>query len=97
MAHLTFALHRVTGWLLLGWIVVHLAFPALQTAPTAVFIPSSTPVIMVLLAVSVFHTLNGLRLLTAEFTGFGTGNTKAVFLGTLVLVGVIVVGAGGLL
>lgn len=94
--HVAFAVHRVTGWLLLGWVVVHLGLPAVAT-PTAVWAPSSKVVIVTLLSVFVFHAFNGVRLLVAELSGVGTTHARQVFHGTLVLCVVVVVAMGGLL
>ena len=96
-AHLAFVLHRITGWLLLGWVVIHLAIPSLRDSPVAVFVPSSDTVIVSLLAISIFHSFNGIRLLVAEFTGLGTQNTKRVFIGTLVVSIILIIGIGILL
>lgn len=94
--HVAFGLHRLTGWLLLGWVVLHLGLPA-RSAPTAVWAPTSSSVIVLLLAVLVFHTFNGIRLLVAEAVGVGAMTTKRVFVGTLIACIVLVVGLGGLL
>jgi succinate dehydrogenase/fumarate reductase cytochrome b subunit len=94
--HVAFGLHRITGWLLLGWIVLHLGLPA-RSAPTAVWAPTSPSIIVLLLTVLVFHTFNGIRLLAAEVVGVGAMTTKRVFVGTLVACIVLVVGLGGAL
>lgn len=94
--HVAFGLHRVTGWLLLGWVAVHLGVPALGT-PSAVWAPTSTAVIVTLLSVLLFHVLNGVRLLVAELTGVGTTHARRVFQGTLALCVVLVVALGGVL
>lgn len=94
--HIAFGLHRITGWLLLGWITVHLAIPALGSA-SDVWIPTSIAVIVGLLSVFLFHALNGIRLLVAELTGFGTARARWVFRGTLAICAVLVVTLGGLL
>lgn len=94
--HVAFGLHRITGWLLLGWILLHLGLPAIST-PTAVWAPTSPSAIVLLLAVLVFHTFNGIRLLAAELIGVGAMTTKRVFFGTVIASLVLVVGLGGLL
>jgi len=94
--HVAFAIHRITGWLLLGWVVVHLGLPAI-TAPSTVWTPMSTATIVALLSVFVFHALNGVRLLVAELAGVGTTHARQVFQGTLVLCVVLVIVMGGLL
>ncbi|MFB6086919.1 MAG: hypothetical protein ABEJ85_00230 [Haloarculaceae archaeon] len=94
--HVAFGIHRVTGWLLLGWVLVHLGLPALS-APDAVWAPTATTTIVLLMAVLLFHGFNGARLLVAEFTGVGAGNPKQLFLATVVLCAVLVVGLGGAL
>jgi succinate dehydrogenase/fumarate reductase cytochrome b subunit len=94
--HVAFGLHRVTGWLLLGWTLVHLGPPALP-ARGAVWAPTSTTTIVLVIAILLFHGFNGVRLLLAEFTGVGAGNPKRLFLATVVLCAVLVVGLGGAL
>lgn len=98
--HVSFALHRVTGWLLLGWVGVHLGVPAITSGP-AVWNPLveldssvSAAVVVGLFAVLLFHAFNGVRLLVAELSGVGSGNTRTVFLWTLAvsLVSVVVLG-----
>lgn len=89
--HVAFALHRITGWLLLCWVVVHLGLPAVSSGPSvwnpldALDPTAATAVIVGLFAVLLFHMFNGVRLLAAELLGFGAGSTKTVFLGTLVV------------
>ena len=94
--HVAFGFHRITGWLLLIWVAIHLGLPSLGT-PSAVWVPTSTPVIVGLLSVFFFHLLNGCRLLVAEMTGVGTQNARTVFQGTLVLCVILVIALGGLL
>lgn len=95
--HVAFALHRITGWLLLGWVFVHLGLPSLLEAPTAVYAPASKAVIVALFSVFLFHAFNGVRLLVAEFTGYGAGAAKRVFQGTLALALLFTIALGGLL
>lgn len=92
--HWAFALHRITGWLLLGWIVFHLAIPAADS-PSAVWVPTSTIVIVLLLTILLFHLLNGTRLLVAELTGVGSATSRHAIVGTVVVCLILVVGLGG--
>lgn len=87
--HVSFALHRITGWLLLGWVVVHLGVPAATAGPSVwnplveVPAPVARVVVVGLLAVLVFHSFNGVRLLAAELFGVGIETARRVFLWTL--------------
>lgn len=83
--HVAFGLHRLTGWILLGWVVVHLGFPAVFSSPTAVYRPTATPVIVGLVSVALFHVLNGVRLLVAELTSHGIETAKRTFQVTLLI------------
>lgn len=101
--HVAFALHRVTGWVLLGWLVVHLGVPT-ASSPGAVWNPlvqlsepAATAVVVGLFAVLVFHAFNGIRLLAAELLGAGTGASRRVFLWTLAVSVLLVVGLGVML
>lgn len=98
--HVAFALHRLTGWVLLGWVALHLGVPV-AASPGAVWNPlvelsgaTSKLVVVGLLAVLVFHAFNGIRLLTAELFGAGTGSARWTFLWTLSVSGLLVVGLG---
>lgn len=90
--HVAFGLHRVTGWLLLAWVGIHLGVPAVTAGPsvwnpfTQLGPAASQAVVVGLFAVLLFHGLNGVRLLAAELLGVGAGRTRAVFLGTMALV-----------
>lgn len=101
--HTAFALHRITGWALLGWVVVHLGIPVMTSGPSIwnplveLTAPVSKMVIIGLFAVLVFHVFNGIRLLAAELLGAGAGNTKRMFLFTLTVSGLLVVGMGAVL
>lgn len=95
--HTAFALHRISGWLLLGWVVLHLGIPTTTRSATAVWIPGSKAIIVGLLVVFVFHGLNGIRLLVTELTGTGAGNVRLAFQVTVVLCAVLIVVLGGLL
>lgn len=96
VGHVAFALHRVTGWLLLGWILIHLSVPAMRTSPQAVHIPGSRAVIVAVLAVLVFHSFNGLRLILAEFGGITADHNRIAFYFTaaisVVSIGILGVG-----
>jgi succinate dehydrogenase / fumarate reductase cytochrome b subunit len=96
VGHVAFALHRITGWLLLGWIGIHLIVPALRTSPSSVYIPTSTPVIVTLLTVLVFHAFNGVRLLLVELGGLAVRTNRLAFWLTtaLSLLFVVVLGVG---
>ena len=101
--HLAFAFHRITGWLLLGWVALHLALPTVTAGPAVwnplgqLSPPLAEAVVVGLFAVLVFHTFNGLRLIAAELFGAGIGTAKRVFQGTLVACALVVVGMGVLL
>lgn len=79
VGHVAFALHRATGWLLLGWVLIHLTVPAVRTSPQAVHIPRSSAVIVAVLAVLVFHSFNGLRLILAELGGMTADYNRIAF------------------
>lgn len=95
--HAAFALHRITGWLLLVWVCVHLGFPTI-TSGASVWNPvvelgssASKIVIVGLFAILLFHAFNGIRLIAAELLGVGAGSTRIVFLGTVALSGLLLV------
>lgn len=98
--HTAFALHRITGWALLGWVVIHLGFPVMGSGSSVwnplveLAAPVSKLVVVGLFAVLIFHVFNGIRLLAAELLGAGAGNTKGVFLFTLAVSSLLVVGMG---
>lgn len=94
IGHVAFIFHRVTGWLLLGWIIAHLLVPALRSAPSNVYVPSSTVVIVALLAVLVFHALNGIRLMIVEVGGLTASGNRFAFWLTLGLSALLVVALG---
>lgn len=101
--HVAFALHRITGWLLLGWVVVHLGVPAASDGTTvwnplvATSEPVSKMVVVALFAVLVFHSFNGIRLVAAELFGVGIATAKRVFLWTLIISVLLVIGMGVML
>jgi succinate dehydrogenase / fumarate reductase cytochrome b subunit len=92
-------LHKFTGWVLVGYLFTHIA--VLSTAlsgPTAYTntIQALEGLLIVrilevgLLAVAVFHILNGVRLLLVDL-GLGLENQDRSFYASLVLTGAIVV------
>jgi succinate dehydrogenase / fumarate reductase cytochrome b subunit len=91
--------HKFTGWVLVGYLFTHIA--VLSTAlsgPSAytntIVTLESLLVVRILevglLAVAVFHILNGLRLLLVDL-GVGLESQDKSFYASLVLTGVIVV------
>jgi len=91
--------HKFTGWVLIGYLFTHIA--VLSTALESPDAFTSTlqgleaqPIVRVLevglLAVAVFHILNGIRLLMIDL-GVGLGAQDRSFYASLVLTGVIVV------
>ncbi|WP_265110817.1 hypothetical protein [Halosolutus halophilus] len=79
VGHIAFTLHRLTGWLLLVWIGVHLIVPVLQATPSSVYTPISRPVIVALLSVLVFHSFNGIRLVIVELGGLTASGNRLSF------------------
>lgn len=97
VGHVAFALHRLTGWLLLGWLVIHLFLPTVRTSPSAVHVPTTKWVIVLLLAVLVFHAFNGIRLVIVELGSLSASGNRLSFWLTLGLsVLLIGLGVGGL-
>jgi succinate dehydrogenase/fumarate reductase cytochrome b subunit len=90
--HLAFLLHRVTGWLLLGWVVLHLVVPV-TNGPAAIWYPTSDLFVTALLSVLLFHGFNGLRLIVAEL-GYGAASTRRLFQATLLVCLLLVVVLG---
>ncbi|WP_224449298.1 succinate dehydrogenase, cytochrome b556 subunit [Haloprofundus salilacus] len=91
--------HKFTGWVLVGYLFTHIA--VLSTALTGPEAYTSTiqalemqPIVRILevglLAVAVFHILNGIRLLFVDL-GVGLGAQDKSFYASLVLTGAIVV------
>ena len=91
--------HKFTGWVLIGYLFTHIA--VLSTAMQGPDAFTATiqgleeqPIVRVLevglLAVSVFHILNGIRLLMVDL-GVGLEAQDRSFYASLVLTGVIVV------
>ena len=89
--HVAFALHRVTGWLLLGWVGYHLVVPMLTGASTSVQPPSGNLFTVAVLSVLFFHGINGLRLLVVEFSSRGVDYIEQLFKGTVVATGLTAV------
>ncbi|KTG08578.1 succinate dehydrogenase [Haloprofundus marisrubri] len=91
--------HKFTGWVLVGYLFTHIA--VLSTALTTPQAYTDTiqmlemqPIVRILevglLAVAVFHILNGLRLLLVDL-GVGLEAQDKSFYASLVLTGAIVV------
>jgi len=92
-------LHKFTGWVLIGYLFTHVAVLStfLQGAETYNATLSGLESLLVvrvlevgLLAVAVFHILNGLRLLFVDL-GVGLGSQDTSFYASLVLTAAIVV------
>jgi succinate dehydrogenase / fumarate reductase cytochrome b subunit len=91
--------HKFTGWVLIGYLFTHIAVlsTALQgdAAYTGTIVAlESLAIVRVLevglLAVAVFHILNGLRLLLVDL-GVGLESQDKSFYASLILTGAIVV------
>lgn len=96
VGHVAFVLHRLTGWLLLAWVGVHLLLPLLWGSPAAVYNPTSSALIVPLVAVLVFHAFNGIRLLIVELLGLTASGNRLSFwvsLGLSVLL-ILLMGVG---
>ncbi|WP_324761170.1 hypothetical protein [Haloarcula montana] len=81
--HVAFALHRITGWVLLVWVGYHLALPAFIGTPTSVQPPRGKLLTVTLLSVLFFHGINGIRLLVNESLGLGISSIERLFKGTV--------------
>ncbi|MFB6233023.1 MAG: succinate dehydrogenase, cytochrome b556 subunit [Haloarculaceae archaeon] len=92
-------LHKFTGWVLVGYLFTHIA--VLSTATGGADLYTSTlqgleALLIVrflevgLLAVAVFHILNGIRLLFVDL-GVGLDRQDVSFYASLILTGAIVV------
>lgn len=90
--HVAFALHRITGWLLLGWVGLHLAIPVLEGGN--VYVPESAAMTVFVIAVLVFHGFNGIRLIAAELFGVGISQARRVFYATLIAAAALVIITG---
>ncbi|GGJ06160.1 succinate dehydrogenase [Halobellus salinus] len=91
--------HKFTGWVLVGYLFTHIAVlsTALQSPDAYTTTIQSLESLLVvrilevgLLAVAVFHILNGLRLLFVDL-GVGLESQDKSFYASLVLTGAIVV------
>jgi succinate dehydrogenase / fumarate reductase cytochrome b subunit len=92
--------HKFTGWVLVGYLFTHIAVLSTATAPdpaTYTDTLSALESLLVvrvlevgLLAVAVFHILNGVRLLFVDL-GVGLTSQDRSFYASLVLTGAIVV------
>ncbi|MFB6078136.1 MAG: succinate dehydrogenase, cytochrome b556 subunit [Halarchaeum sp.] len=92
-------LHKFTGWVLIGYLFTHIAVlsSALSGAATYTNTLQGLEQIAVvrvlevgLLAVAVFHIMNGLRLLFVDL-GVGLESQDRSFYASLILTGIIVV------
>ncbi|MFB6126482.1 MAG: succinate dehydrogenase, cytochrome b556 subunit [Halolamina sp.] len=91
--------HKFTGWVLVGYLFTHIAVLSTALQGGAAYtqtIQALESLLVVrllevgLLAVAVFHILNGCRLLLVDL-GFGLGAQDKSFYASLVLTGAIVV------
>ena len=94
-------LHKFTGWVLVGYLFTHIAVLSTATQSPEAYTTTIRTLegLMVvrllevgLLAVAVFHILNGLRLLLVDL-GIGLESQDRSFYASLVLTGAIVVGS----
>ena len=91
--------HKFTGWVLIGYLFTHIAVLSTATIGTGAYtetIQSLESLVIVrvlevgLLAVAVFHILNGVRLLMIDL-GVGLDAQDKSFYASLILTGVIAV------
>jgi len=92
--------HKFTGWVLVGYLFTHIAVLSTATAGDPVVYTNTLrgleELLIVrllevgLLAVAVFHILNGVRLLFVDL-GFGLDNQDKSFYASLVVTGAITV------
>ncbi|PSP25928.1 succinate dehydrogenase, cytochrome b556 subunit [Halobacteriales archaeon QH_10_67_22] len=92
--------HKFTGWVLVGYLFTHIAVLSTATAGDPVVYTNTLrgleELLIVrilevgLLAVAVFHILNGVRLLFVDL-GFGLDNQNKSFYASLVVTGAITV------
>jgi succinate dehydrogenase / fumarate reductase cytochrome b subunit len=92
--------HKFTGWVLVGYLFTHIAVLSTATAPDPTTYTQTLQgleellIVRVLeiglLAVAVFHILNGVRLLFVDL-GYGLTNQDKSFYASLVVTGAIVV------
>ena len=93
--------HKFTGWILIGYLFTHIAVLSTALSGPATFTNTiqgleSQAIVRVLevglLAVAVFHILNGIRLLLVDL-GLGLENQDRAFYASLILTALIVVGS----
>lgn len=89
--HVAFALHRMTGWLLLGWVGYHLVVPMLSGSATGVQPPSGKLFTVAVLSVLFFHGINGVRLLVVESSSWGIDYIEPLFKGTVAATALVAV------
>ncbi|WP_435194032.1 succinate dehydrogenase, cytochrome b556 subunit [Natronomonas sp. EA1] len=91
--------HKFTGWVLIGYLFTHIAVLSTATVDGATYTQTirlleGLLIVRILevglLAVAVFHILNGLRLLFVDL-GIGLESQDKSFYASLVLTGAIVV------
>jgi len=91
--------HKFTGWVLIGYLFAHIAVLSSALSGPAVYtqtIGGLESILLVrilevgLLAVAVFHTLNGIRLLLVDL-GIGLESQDKSFYASLIVTAVIVV------
>ncbi|MFB6094290.1 MAG: succinate dehydrogenase, cytochrome b556 subunit [Halanaeroarchaeum sp.] len=91
--------HKFTGWVLIGYLFAHIAVLSSALAGPAVYtetLHSLESILLVrvlevgLLAVAVFHTLNGIRLLLVDL-GVGLESQAKSFYASLVITAIVVV------
>jgi succinate dehydrogenase / fumarate reductase cytochrome b subunit len=92
-------LHKFTGWVLIGYLFTHIAVLSTATVDGATYtntLQGLESLVIVrflevgLLAVAVFHILNGLRLLFVDL-GLGLDSQDRSFYASLVLTAAIVI------
>ena len=92
-------LHKFTGWILVGYLFTHIAVLSTATGGAELYtgtLQGLEELLVVrflevgLLAVAVFHILNGLRLLFVDL-GVGLTSQDKSFYASLILTGAIVV------
>jgi succinate dehydrogenase / fumarate reductase cytochrome b subunit len=91
--------HKFTGWVLIGYLFTHIAVLSTALSGPATFTGTiqgleSQAIVRVLevglLAVAVFHILNGIRLLLVDL-GLGLEHQNRAFYASLILTGLIAV------
>jgi succinate dehydrogenase / fumarate reductase cytochrome b subunit len=91
--------HKFTGWVLIGYLFAHIAVLSSAIAGPEVYtntLQSLEGILLVrmlevgLLAVAVFHTLNGIRLLLVDL-GIGLESQQKSFYASLIITALIVI------